>query len=68
MTGVGEEKLHEGKSYFSVCDPCCGAGCMLNAAAQAYSDKGNYQTDILFVGQDIGSVVALTAYVQCSFE
>ena len=66
MTGVGEEKLHEGKSYFSVCDPCCGAGCMLNAAAQAYSDKGNYQTDILFVGQDIDSVVALTAYVQCS--
>lgn len=59
----------ENKGYISVCDPCCGAGCMLIAAAAAYQGKSEqrcYQNDILFVGQDVDPVVALMCYIQLS--
>lgn len=55
------------KDWLSVCDPCVGAGVMLIAASNVYRDLGiNYQTDILFVGQDIDRTVALMSYVQLS--
>ena len=52
--------------YLSVCDPACGAGCMLIAAAAAYQNEGpaprNYQTDIMFAAQDVDRVVAMMCY------
>lgn len=57
----------EEKGYVSVCDPCVGAGAMLIAAATAFRKcKVNYHTSVLFVGQDIDSVVAKMAYIQLS--
>ncbi len=59
----------EEKGYITIGDPCCGAGCMLVAAAAAYqgeSDQPTYLNDILFVGQDLDRVVALMCYIQLS--
>lgn len=58
----------EKKGWASICDPCCGAGCMLMAFAQACRQelKINYQPQILFVGQDIDRVVAQMCYLQVS--
>lgn len=59
----------EEKGYIAICDPCCGAGCMLVAAAAAYQGKSSertYQNDVLFVGQDLDRVVALMCYIQLS--
>jgi len=57
----------EGKGYISVCDPCVGAGAMLIAAAGAMRRANvNYQTNAIFVGQDIDRVVAMMAYIQLS--
>lgn len=69
MTISPECAQQEDKGYISVCDPCCGAGCMLIAAAAAYqgeSEQRSYQNDILFVGQDVDPVVALMCYIQLS--
>lgn len=66
---IGEEcrKEIEEKGYISVNDPCVGAGAMLIAAAQAFREcKINYQTSVLFIGQDIDPVVAKMAYIQLS--
>lgn len=68
MITPGRAKKEE-DGYFSVCDTCCGAGCMLIAAAAAYqgdSEAPTYQNDILFVGQDLDQVVALMCYIQLS--
>lgn len=59
------------KGFVSVNDPTCGAGCMLLAAAEAYrngipGEERNFQTDVLFVGQDIDPVVAKMCYIQLS--
>lgn len=57
----------ERKGYISVCDPCVGAGAMLIAAANAMRRaKINYQTNAVFVGQDIDRIVAMMAYIQIS--
>lgn len=57
----------EEKGYVSICDPCVGAGAMLIAAATAFREqKINYQTSVVFAGQDIDSVVAKMAYIQLS--
>lgn len=57
----------ERKGYISVCDPCVGAGAMLIAAANAMKRaKVNYQTNAVFVGQDVDRVVAMMAYIQIS--
>lgn len=68
MTDAGREVQSGEKPYVSVNDCCCGAGCMLIATAHAYRTerKGNYQTDMLFVGQDIDYTVGLMAYIQLS--
>ena len=55
------------KCYISVCDPSCGAGVNLLAAAKALHQMNiNYQQDCLFVGQDIDRVVAQMCYIQLS--
>lgn len=56
------------EDYISVCDSCCGAGCMLMAFAKVCKDDMdiNYQRSVLFVGQDIDEVVAKMCYIQIS--
>ncbi len=56
------------KDYISVCDSCCGAGCMLAAFAKVCKDDMDidYQRSVLFVGQDIDEVVAKMCYIQIS--
>lgn len=55
------------KSWVSVLDPCCGAGALFIAFANECRRNGiNYQTDVLFVGQDIDPVVAKMCYIQLS--
>lgn len=67
IVGKGCKEEIEEKGYVSVCDPCVGAGAMLIAAAQAFKEcEVNYQTNVMFVGQDIDSVVAKMAYIQLS--
>jgi len=63
--GDGIQAEVERKGYISVCDPCVGAGAMLIAAANAMrGSKVNYQTNAVFVGQDIDRIVAMMAYIQ----
>ena len=65
--GEGCHKEIEEKGYVSVCDPCVGAGAMLIAAANAMRRaKLNYQTNAVFIGQDIDRIVAMMAYIQIS--
>jgi len=65
--GKGIQAKVEKKGYISVCDPCVGAGAMLIAAANVMKRaKVNYQTNAVFVGQDIDQVVAMMAYIQLS--
>lgn len=56
------------EDYISVCDSCCGAGCMLMAFVKVCKDDMdiNYQRSVLFVGQDIDEVVAKMCYIQIS--
>lgn len=56
------------KGYISINDPCCGAGCMLIAAAHICREdlKINYQQQALFVGQDLDPIVARMCYIQLS--
>lgn len=55
------------RSFISVCDPSCGAGATLIAAANTFREHGvNYQRKVLFVGQDIDRVVAQMCYIQLS--
>lgn len=57
----------EYKPWVTICDPCVGTGTMLIATANVNKELGiNYQTDILFCGQDIDRIIGLTAYVQLS--
>lgn len=61
------QKEIEKKGYVSICDPCVGAGAMLIAAATAFrKQKIDYQTSVIFVGQDIDPIVAKMAYIQLS--
>lgn len=69
MTITPDYAQKEDRGYISVCDPCCGAGCMLIAVAAAYqgeSSERTYQNDVLFVGQDLDRIVALMCYIQLS--
>ena len=55
------------KGYISVADPCIGGGAMLIAAASVFREKKiNYQSQVVFVGQDVDRVVAMMAYIQLS--
>lgn len=69
MTMGQDDDLIAKKGYASTLDPCCGAGCMLLAAAAAYDaihKDRSYRQDMLFVGQDLDQVVALMCYIQLS--
>ena len=71
MTHEPNSKLLDEKGYISVCDPACGAGCMLLASAAAYqgtAEEPIYQNDVLFVGQDLDRIVALMCYIQLSIR
>lgn len=53
--------------WVAVCDPTCGAGALLVAFANECRKKGiNYQTDVLFVAQDIDYIVGMMCYLQMS--
>lgn len=61
------------KGSVSVSDPACGAGATLIAFANVIQQhfinskvKLNWQNHVLFVGQDIDTVVALMCYIQLS--
>lgn len=55
------------QSWISVCDPAVGAGALLIAFAQeCLRQEVNYQTDVLFAGQDIDRTAAMMSFVQLS--
>lgn len=57
----------ENQGYISVCDPTCGAGSLLIAAAnKAKQSKYNFQKTVFFVGMDIDPIVAQMCYIQLS--
>lgn len=57
----------EDRGYVAVCDPTCGAGALFMAfAAECRAQKVDYQTSILFVGQDVDYVVGMMCYIQLS--
>ena len=57
----------EEKGYIVVNDPSCGAGATLIAAANTLREMGvNYQTSVLFTGNDIDPIVAKMCYIQLS--
>lgn len=57
----------EQQSWVSVCDPAVGAGALMIAFAQeCLQQKVNYQTDVLFVGQDVDRTAAMMCFVQLS--
>ena len=55
------------RGWVSVLDPACGAGALLIAFAnECLSQKINYQTQVLFVAQDIDYLVGCMCYLQLS--
>lgn len=55
------------KGYISICDPTCGSGAMLIAAANTLKNQNyNFQKNAFFVGQDIDRTAALMCYIQIS--
>ena len=67
LIGGNNAKEIEEKGYISVCDPTVGAGAMLIGAASAFREQGiDYKQDVVFIGQDLDSVVAKMAYIQIS--
>ena len=67
MTIGNADKQIEEQGYISICDPTCGAGATLIAAANTLKrSKYNFQNHVLFVGQDVDRVVAQMCYIQLS--
>lgn len=57
----------EEQGYISICDPTCGAGATLIAAANTMKGSNyNFQNHVIFVGQDVDRVVAQMCYIQLS--
>lgn len=55
------------RGYVSICDPACGAGATLIAAANTlHRQREDFQHHVLFVGQDIDRVAAQMCYIQLS--
>lgn len=55
------------QGFVSVSDPACGAGALLVAFANECRKYDiNYQTSVLFVGQDIDYIVGMMCYIQLS--
>ena len=68
MITVGDiDERIEKDGFISVCDPACGAGATLIAAANSMKkSKYNFQNHVLFAGQDIDRVAALMCFIQLS--
>ena len=68
MITVGDiDERIEKDRFISVCDPACGAGATLIAAANSMKrSKYNFQNHVLFAGQDIDRVAALMCFIQLS--
>lgn len=65
--GDDMKKKIEDTGWVTVNEPTCGSGAMLVAFANVCRKHGlNYQTDVLFVAQDIDPVVACMCYLQLS--
>ena len=63
----GIEEQVDRRGYITVNDCACGAGATLIAAANELKRMGiNYQTQALFVAQDVDQVVAMMCYIQLS--
>lgn len=63
----GLEAKIKNQGWIGVSDPACGAGGMLVAFANACQSYGiNYQSHVLFVGQDIDSTAGYMCYLQMS--
>lgn len=63
-----ERKKSDGEQ-FSIHDSCCGAGVMLLAGAKVLKENGvNYQTEALYVGQDIDRIASLMCFIQLSLN
>ncbi len=64
--GDQEERIRR-QGWISVNDCACGAGATLLAFANECRRHGiNYQTSVLFVAQDVDSIVAAMCYIQLS--
>ncbi len=65
---VGDvDRRIEERGYISICDPACGAGATLIAAANTLkSSRHNFQNHVLFIGQDVDRVVSQMCYIQLS--
>lgn len=67
ITGSDIKARVERDHWVSVNDPACGAGALLVAFANECLRQGvNYQTDVLFVAQDVDLVVGCMCYLQMS--
>jgi hypothetical protein len=67
ITCVEVDSQIERQGYISVCDPACGAGATLIAAANTMKQaKHNFQNHVLFVGQDIDRITGMMCYIQLS--
>lgn len=74
MAKLQTENIREqtgAKGWFAVNDPACGAGALLVALLVALANECrehgiNYQTDVLFIAQDIDYIVGLMCYIQLS--
>ena len=57
----------EKQGYLSICDPACGAGATLIAAANTMKKcKHNFQNHVVFVGQDVDRITGMMCYIQLS--
>lgn len=66
MTNPDSKMSH---GWMSVNYPACGAGATLIAFANECRHEGiNFQTDVLFVAQDIDMIVAMMCYIQLSLR
>jgi hypothetical protein len=67
ITGSDIKERIERDGWISVNDPACGAGALLVAFANECLRQGvNYQTNVLFVAQDIDMIVGCMCYIQLS--
>lgn len=61
------QKEIDRKGYIAVNDPACGAGATLIAAVNSFRQHNiDFQSRVVFVGQDIDRVVGMMCYIQLS--
>jgi len=68
LCGNPAEEIAE-KGFITATDPCCGAGALLIAYANALREQGvNYQRDVVFIAQDIDFTVAMMCFIQLALH